>query len=85
MSKKKIEAALRRKGLYCATLEYTHQVTPGEVVGGWEIELDDRSEELVAVADPEFDDWEPDCFNASEALEWVENLPDCSASVEVER
>lgn len=77
MSKKKIEAALRRKGLSCSTLEYNQQVTPGEVVSGWDIELDDRSEELVAAADPAFDDWEPDCLNSSDALEWVASLPDC--------
>ena len=79
MSKKAIEAALRRKGLSCSTLGYTHQVTPGEVVGGWEIELDDHSEELVAAADPLFDEWEPDCFNSSEVLEWVASLPNCPA------
>jgi hypothetical protein len=77
MSKKKIEAALRRKGLSCSTLEYNHHITPGEAVGGWDIELDERSEDLVADADPDFDDWEPDCFNAVEALEWVASLPDC--------
>lgn len=80
MSRKKIEAALRRKGLSCAVLEYNHQVTPGEVVGGWEIELDERSEELVATADASFDDWEPDCFNATAALDWVASLPDCLPS-----
>lgn len=85
MSKKKIEAALRRKGLSCAILEYNYQVTPGEVVGGWEIELDERSEELVAVTDPGFNDWEPDCFNTSEALEWVASLPNCQTPPPAER
>jgi len=78
MGKRQIEAALRRKGLSCKTLEYGQHLTPGEVIGAWDIELDERSEDLVATADPAFDYWDPDCFNTTEALEWVASLPDCT-------
>lgn len=80
MSKRKIEAALRRKGLSCSVLEYGQHICPGEIVSAWTIELDGQSEELIFAADPNFDDYEPDCFNTEEALEWVQTLPDCSKS-----
>ena len=76
MSKRQIQRALKVKGLECSILEYTHQTTPGEVVGGWDVELSPKTEELVATADPSFDDWEPDCFNTTEVLEWIDTLPD---------
>lgn len=78
MSKKKIEAALRRKGLSCSILEYNLQATPGEMVGGWEVQLDERSEGLVDDVDPDFELIHlPEFYNATEVLEWVETLPDC--------
>lgn len=80
MSKRKIEAALRRKGLSCSTLQYDHQVSPGEMVGGWTVELTEQSEVAIEAADPNFSDWEPDCFNSEEVLEWVASLPDCTPS-----
>jgi len=76
MSKCQIERALRAKGLSCSTLEYNYQVTPGEVVGGWEIELNESTEEAVSIHNPDFDDWEPDCRNTAEVLEWIETIPD---------
>jgi hypothetical protein len=80
MGKREIERALKAKGLDCLILEYGYQITPGEVVGGWEIELSETSENLVASVDPYFSDWEPDCFNSTDALEWVASLPDCRAA-----
>lgn len=81
MSKRKIEAALKRKGLVCYILEYSHQATPGEMVGGWEIELDEDSTVAVLLADPrlDFEDLQPDCFNTGEVLGWINGLPDVSA------
>ena len=75
MSKRQIERALRAKGLVCSTLEYNHQVTPGEVVGGWEIELSESTAVAVFIHNPDFDDWEPDCRNTAEVIEWIETLP----------
>jgi len=80
MSKRQIERALRAKGVECETLEYTYQVCPGELVGGWDIVITERCEQLIAVCDPDFDDWEPDCRNTEEVLQWVETLPTISAS-----
>lgn len=76
MVRREIERALRAKDIQWSILEYNHQVTPGEVVGGWDIVLTDECEEQIAAAAPGFDDWEPDCFNAAEVLEWVAMLPD---------
>ncbi|QCL83366.1 hypothetical protein CFBP5875_01490 [Agrobacterium pusense] len=76
MSKRKIESALRRKGLSCSMLEYNFSACSGGMVGGWEIALDERSEDLIITADPDFDDLTPDCANAAEVLEWVDTLPD---------
>lgn len=75
MSKRDIERALRAKGLECATLEFSYQACPGEVVGGWDIELTAGSEDKIALAEPDFSDWDPDCFNSAEVLEWVRTLP----------
>jgi len=76
MSKRLINRALRAKGIECETLEYTQQVSPGEMVGGWDIVLTEECEEQIAAVAPSFDDWEPDCFNTADVLEWVGTLPD---------
>lgn len=66
MSKRRVERALRAKGLECSVLEYTRQIiTPGEVIGGWDIQLTEDCEDLVADADPGFDDWDPDCWSTA--------------------
>lgn len=75
MSKRQIVAALKAKGLECSTLEFGYQITPGETVGGWDVELTAESETKVTAADPVFDDWEPDCFNTADVLAWVATLP----------
>lgn len=74
MSKRQIERALKAKGIECAELWYGHAVSPGEMVGGWEIVLSEDSVAKVRDVDPDFDEF-PDCFNAAEVLEWVETLP----------
>lgn len=76
MSKRKIEAALCHKGLSCSTLEYDFSACPGGMTGGWQIALDERSENLIVTVDPDFDDLDPDCANAVEVLEWIDSLPD---------
>lgn len=85
MSKREIERALRAKGIKCETLEYNYQVTPGEMVGGWDIVLTEECEEAIADLNPEFSDWEPDCRNTSEVLEWIETLPAVSFIAGVDR
>lgn len=82
MSKRKIESALRRKGLSCSTLEYNLSACPGGMIGGWEIALDEMSENLVVTVDPDFDDLTPDCANADEVLEWIDTLPDVMGGID---
>lgn len=75
MSKRQIERALKAKGLEAALINYGHFVTPGEIVGGWEIQLTEESEDKIAEADASFDDFDPDCRNTAEVIEWIETLP----------
>lgn len=81
MSKRKIEAALKSKGLTCEVIEYGHHATPGEMVGGWDIELDEESTVAVLMADVhlDFDDLQPDCRNTDDVLEWIGSLPNLKA------
>lgn len=75
MSKRQIERALSAKGIEAQYIKYGHHVTPGELVGGWIIYLTDDCENRIVDADPEFDDFTPDCANTVEVLAWVETLP----------
>lgn len=76
MSKIKIERELKKKGLK-AELEFVRgDVTPGGYASGWEIELDDESEDKLFDAGFRGDD-KPDCRNVTEVLEWIKDLPDC--------
>ena len=76
MSKRQIERALRSKGLEWDTIEYGKFICPGECVDGWQISLTEECEEEIAGRVHGFDDFDPDCRNTSEVLEWIETLPD---------
>ena len=80
MSKVKIQKALEKKGLSTSHLEFVRgDVTPGGYANGWEIELDENSEN--ALFDAEFSGtYEPDCRNVGEVMEWIESLPSCATS-----
>ena len=80
MGKKKIEKALAKKGLSTSHLEFVRgDVTPGGYANGWEIELDEKSED--ALFDAKFGGtYEPDCRNVDEVMDWIESLPNCATS-----
>lgn len=79
MSQRQIERALRAKGIEWETVEYGAFICPGEYVDGWQVSLTEDCEEEIAGLVPGFDDFDPDCRNTTEVLEWIESLPDLSA------
>ncbi|GEM_PF-6696639 len=78
MSKRKILSALKRKGLEAKTCEYGQETSPGESYGAWNVELTEKSENKLLDAGVEVCDLEPNAFNSTEVLEWIEGLPDCT-------
>lgn len=82
MSKRQIIAAAKRKGITFDEIYFDRQcVTPEEIVSAWIIELSPESEEAIASADPEFNNFTPDVWNTPMALSWVESLPDIRAAL----
>lgn len=75
MSKRKILRAAAKKGLAFAVCDYDYAATPGGMVGGWSIQLDEASIERIEALGTEYDWSEPDCANANEVLDWIESLP----------
>jgi hypothetical protein len=79
MSKRQIERALKAKGIEAEYIMFGWQPSPGEMVPGWDIKLTDDSEDRILNADGDFDDFDPDCRNTAEVLEWIETLPSLAA------
>jgi len=78
MTKRDIETALRRKGIRTTTLEYDRQPTPGGMVSGWTVILDeDHSEALMAHG---YGD-QPDDETYEGVMEWARGLPDVTPMV----
>lgn len=80
MSKRKIESALKRKGITPTRVEYMRSCpTPSGCGCGWDIELLDETEDMIYEADStvnastymEFDD-------LNHVLSWIETLPNIS-------
>lgn len=68
MSKRKIIAAAKRKGLTVESAHYGWTATPGEMVPGWEIQFGPEIDELFVEAEIQY------FGNSAEALEWIEAL-----------
>ncbi len=68
MSKRKIIAAAKRKGLTVESAHYGWTATPGEMVPGWEVEFGPEMDAIFAEAETQYFD------NAAEALEWIKAL-----------
>ena len=62
MSKRKILAAAKKRGISIASAHYGWTATPGEMVPGWEIQFG-----------PELDDEIEDFATAAEAIEFIES------------
>ncbi|MBL4832635.1 MAG: hypothetical protein JKY26_01565 [Pseudomonas sp.] len=77
MSKIKIEAALKRKGITAKNIEYQHSCpVPEGLASGWDIEFSEEMEYLVWAADEScgFSTFEEfDSLNS--ALNWIKKLP----------
>ena len=68
MSKRKIIAAAKRKGLTVISAVYSWQATPGEMVPGWEVQFGEEIEEMYCESSwMDFDD-------TAHALQWIEDL-----------
>lgn len=68
MSKRKIIAAAKRKGLTVESAHYGWSATPGEMVPGWEVQFGPEIDELFCEAELQYFD------STSEALQWLEDL-----------
>ncbi len=68
MSKRKIIAAAKRKGLTVLSAIYGWQATPGEMVPGWQVQFGPEVDELFA--EDEFQDFD----STQDALDWIEGL-----------
>lgn len=68
MSKRKIIAAAKRKGLSVVSAHYGWTATPGEMVPGWEVQFGSEIDEIFAEA--EFQDFD----STQHALDWIEEL-----------
>ena len=82
MSKRKILAALKKKGLSAGEIEYERGCpTPDGYYDGWTIALDEKSEALCCTADADGDWWPVFTDgNLEEVMKWIESLPDCSST-----
>lgn len=70
MSKRKILAAARRKGIVLDSVEYGWEPTPGESVPCWSIYVSEATQEHIEI--------EPfvQHENTAEVLAWIESLSD---------
>lgn len=68
MSKRKIIAAAKRKGLTVESAYYGWTATPGEKVPQWEIEFGDELDQLYAEFPIQYFD------NSAEAIGWIVGL-----------
>lgn len=68
MSKRKIIAAAKRKGLTVESAHYGWTATPGEMVPGWEVQFGPEMDAIFAEDEIQYFD------NSAEALEWIEAL-----------
>lgn len=68
MSKRKITAAAKRKGLTVIEANYGWQPTPGEMVPGWQVQFGPEADELYG------EDEHQDFESTADALEWIEAL-----------
>jgi len=68
VAKRDIERALRKKGVVADGLSWDWQVTPGEMVPCWTLDLSDESAEKFGEDHTHFFD------NTAEAIEWIEAL-----------
>lgn len=76
MSKTKIEAALRKKGITPEELYFERsEPTPSGYAHGWTIEFSEETVNALYLVGYE-DRLDPDASNTTEMLEWVEGLPD---------
>lgn len=73
MSKRKIIAAAKRKGLTVVSATYGWQATPGEMVPGWQVQFGPEVDELYA--EDEFQDFD----STQDALNWIEGLTPAQA------
>jgi len=65
MSKRKIIAAAKRKGLTVESAHYGWTATPGEMVPGWEVQFGPEMDAIFAEDEIQYFD------NSAEALEWI--------------
>ncbi len=68
MSKRKIIAAAKRKGLTVESAHYGWATTPGEMVPGWEVQFGAEIDEIFAEAEIQYFD------NSTDAVEWIISL-----------
>ena len=73
MSKRKIIAAAKRKGLTVESAHYGWTATPGEMVPGWEVQFGPEVDAIFAEAELQYFD------NSTQAIEWIEQLEPVSA------
>ena len=81
MSKRKILAALKRKGIPVVRVEYMRGCpTPSGYANGWDIEISEETENKLF--DKGFDNCTTinEIDTTDEALEWVESMPTLQAS-----
>ena len=81
MSKRKIESALKAKGITAERIEYMRSCpTPSGYAAGWDVDISEETENRIYEAAPEVNvctNMEFDCL--SDVLEWVEELPKLSS------
>ncbi|WWW37220.1 hypothetical protein V8017_11430 [Stenotrophomonas rhizophila] len=68
MSKRKIIAAAKRKGLTVESAHYGWTATPGEMVPGWEVQFGPEMDAIFAEGEIQYFD------NSAAAIEWIEAL-----------
>lgn len=72
MSKRKIIAAAKRKGLTVESAHYGWTSTPGERVPGWEVQFGPEMDAIFGKLEIQYFD------NSTEAIEWIEALEPAS-------
>jgi len=78
MSKRKIEAELKNKGIKAERVEYMRSCpTPSGYAAGWDVDIPEETVNRIYNANPEVEAHESMEFDSlTDVLAWVEAVPD---------
>ncbi len=85
MSRRRILAAAKRKGIVLETLDWDYDISRSGRIASWEVGLDEASAQAIEHADPSYKSrpdllYCPELFlNAEAVIEWLNGFPDINS------